>query len=160
KYEALQNSPDRPETAQDVLADQLRMLDAPPRVRELALVLVYNLDDDGYLPPHRFVAPLLAAMDESGNLTTPLADAVAAGVGVAAVKVPESRRGVSPEQIAEAVDSRERVILEAQDVLSRILRIRSAPGGERLTNRELTLRYPLVDVLDREQGDWTVEEAE
>src|SRR5262245_51894132 len=35
KYEALQNSPGRGETAHDVLADQLRLIDAEPRVKEL-----------------------------------------------------------------------------------------------------------------------------
>jgi len=124
KYEALQNSPGRADTAQDVLADQLGLVDAPARITALAKILVYNLDDDGYLPPHRLAGPLLDAIDAEGNLAKPLADVVAATLGVAAVKVPEAKRGVTAEQIAEAVDSRERVILEAQDVLSRILRIR------------------------------------
>src|SRR5262245_49976175 len=59
KYEALQNSPDRPGTGQDRLADQLRLSEAPARIKELAEILVYNLDHRGYLPPHRFVQPLL-----------------------------------------------------------------------------------------------------
>lgn len=160
KYEALQNSPGRSETAQDKLADQLRLLDAPPRVAELARVLVYNLDDDGFLPPHKLAAPILDALDLQGALSRPLAEIVAATLGVAAVKVPEARRGVTPEQIAEASDARERVLLEAQEVLDRILRIRSAPGGERLTKREILARYPLQEVLDRESADWTMEEAE
>jgi RNA polymerase sigma-54 factor len=160
KYEALQNSPGRSETAQDVLADQLGLVEAPERVKALARVLVYNLNDDGYLPPHRLAGPLIDALDEDGNLAKPLADLVAATLGVAAVKVPEGKRGVTPEQIAEAVEARERVLLEAQDVLSRILRIRGAPGPARPNKRDTLLRYPLVDVLDREQGDWTIEEAE
>jgi RNA polymerase sigma-54 factor len=160
KYEALQNSPGRSETAQDILADQLGLVDAPERIKNLARILVYNLNDDGYLPPHRLVAPLLDALDDDGNLGKPLADVVAATLGVAAVKVPEQKRGVTPEQIAEATESRERVLLEAQDALSRILRIRGAAGAERPTKRETLLRYPLVDVLDREQGDWTIEEAQ
>jgi DNA-directed RNA polymerase specialized sigma54-like protein len=160
KYEALQNSPGRSETMQDILADQLGLVDAPERVKSLAKILVYNLNDDGYLPPHRLAGPLIEALDDDGNLAKPLADVVAATLGVAAVKVPEAKRGVTPEQIAEAGESRERVLLEAQDVLSRILRIRGAPGAARPTKRETLLRYPLVDVLDREQGDWTIEEAE
>ncbi len=160
KYEALQNSPGRAETAQDLLSDQLGLVEAPQRVKDLAKILVYNLDDDGCLPPHRLVQPLLDALDENGNLGRPLADVVAATLGVAAVKVPEAKRGVTPEQIAEAAESRERVLLEAQDILSRILRIRQMPGAERPTKRATLLRYPLVDVLDREQSDWTIEEAE
>jgi RNA polymerase sigma-54 factor len=160
KYEALQNSPGRADTSQDMLADQLGLVDAPPRITALAKILVYNLDDDGYLPPHRLAGPLLDAIDAEGNLSKPLADVVAATLGVAAVKVPEAKRGVTPEQIAEAVDSRERVILEAQDVLSRILRIRAMPGGASLSRRDVLLRYPLVDVLDREAADWTIEEAQ
>jgi RNA polymerase sigma-54 factor len=159
KYEALQNSPGRPESAQDILADQLRLLDAPPRVQELARILVYNLDDDGYLRPHRLAAPLLDAMDAQGNLTKPLLDVVASAIGIASVKVPEARNGVSAEQIAEATDARERVLLEAQDVLARLARIRQDADRE-LSRREVLLRYPLVDVLDREAGDWTIEEAE
>ena len=34
------------------------------------------------------------------------------------------------------------------------------PGGASLSRRDVLLRYPLVDVLDREGADWTVEEAE
>src|SRR5262245_28837668 len=45
KYEALQNSPGRSETAQDILADQLGLVDAPERVKALAKILVYNLND-------------------------------------------------------------------------------------------------------------------
>jgi RNA polymerase sigma-54 factor len=162
KYEALQNSPGRSETSQDMLADQLRLVEAPGHVLELASILVYNLDDDGYLPPHRLAAPLLEAIDDEGALSRPLADVVAATLGVAAVKVPDGKRGVTPEQIAEAVESRERVLLEAQDVLSRILRIRAVPRPSPLTKREVLLAYPLQDVLDREGGvgDWTLEEAE
>jgi len=160
KYEALQNSPGRSETAQDKLADQLGLVEAPERVKALAKILVYNLNDDGYLPPHRLAGPLLDALDDEGNLGKPLADVVAATLGVAAVKVPEAKRGVTPEQIAEAGESRERVLLEAQDVLSRLLRIRASAGAAGLAKREILLRYPLVDVLDREQSDWTIEEAE
>lgn len=165
KYEALQNSPDRPETAQDVLVDQLRLLDAPEYVQEFARIIAYNLDDDGYLRPHRLAAPLLDAMDAEGNLSKPLVDIVAGAIGVAAVKVPEARNGVTQEQIAEAVESRERVLLEAQEVLSRLLRIRQAPGGEKLSKREVLLRYPLLDLLERELASnpdavWTIEEAE
>jgi RNA polymerase sigma-54 factor len=165
KYEALQNSPGRPETAQDMLADQLRLLDAPDRIHDLARILVYNLDDDGYLRPHRLAGPLLDAMDADGNLTRPLVDVVAAAIGVAAVKVPEAKNGVTPEQIAEASESRERVLLEAQEVMSRIARIRALPGGAALSKRDVLLRYPLLDVLDREresdpEHDWTIEEAE
>jgi RNA polymerase sigma-54 factor len=160
KYEALQNSPGRGETAQDLLHDQLALVDAPEHVKQLAETFVYNLDDDGYLPPHRLAAPLLDAMDDEGGLTRPLADVVASAIGVASVKVPEGKRGVTPEQIADAVEQRERTLLEAQDVLSRILRIRAMPGAERMTKRELVLRYPVVDVLDREGGEWSVEEGE
>ena len=160
KYEALQNSPGRGETAHDVLADQLRMLDADPRIRDLAQVMVYSLDDRGSLPPHRLAAPLLDALGEDGGLSKPLVDIVASAIGVASVKVPEAKRGVTPEQIAEAVDARERTLLDAQDVLSRIHRIRSTEDGAKLTKREVLLRYPLVDLLDREQGDWTLAEAE
>lgn len=160
KYEALQNSPGRAGTAQDMLADQLRLLDPPPRIADLARILVYNLDDDGYLPPHRLAGALLDALDAEGGLSKPLIEVVSSTLGVAAVKVPESKRGVTPEQIAEAGEARDRVLLDAQDVLSRILRIRAMPGGAAMTRREVLLRYPLVDVLDREQGDWTIEEAE
>jgi RNA polymerase sigma-54 factor len=160
KYEALQNSPGRAGTGQDKLADQLGLVEAPERVLRLARILVYNLNDDGYLPPHPLAGPILDALDADGNLSKPLADIVAATLGIAAIKVPEARRGVTPEQIADAVDARERALLEAQDVLSRVLRIRAMPDAERLTRREILLRYPLVDVLDREQGDWTIVEAE
>jgi len=160
KYEALQNSPGRGETAHDLLADQLRLLDADERTRALAQIMVYSLDDRGCLPPHKLAAPMLDALGEDGSLAKPLMDIVASALGVASVKVPEAKRGVTPEQIAEAVEARERTLMEAQDVLSRIQRIRSMPGGSGLTRREMLLRYPLVDLLDREQGDWTLEEAE
>ena len=159
KYEALQNTANRPQTLQDRLAEQFTLVEAPPRVLDVARALVYNLDDRGYLPPHRFVQPLLDAMDESGSLTRPLADGVADTDGVAAVKVPEARRGVTPEQVAEAQDARERHVLEAQGVLSRIQRIRTTAAGS-LGKHDILLRYPLVEMIEREGGDWTVEEAE
>jgi RNA polymerase sigma-54 factor len=160
KYEALQNSPGRGETAHDMLADQLRLIDSDERIRELAEVMVYSLDDRGCLPPHRLAAPLLDALGPDGGLSKPLQDIVASAIGVASVKVPDAKRGVTPEQIAEAVEARERTLLEAQDVLSRIQRIQAMPGGPALTRREILLRYPLVDLLDREQRDWTFAEAE
>jgi RNA polymerase sigma-54 factor len=160
KLEALANTAGRDATLQDKLSAQLLLVEAPRRLLDLARLLVYSLDDQGYLRPHRYVQPLLAAMDADGALTRPLTEVVASVDGVAAVKVPEARRGVTPEQVAEARETRDRNTQEAQQVLSLVDRIRSQPGGEQLSARELCLRYPLAEVLEREEGRWTLAEAE
>ena len=160
KYEALQNTAGRSASAQDLLVQQFGLLEAPKRLVDLAKVLVYNLNDNGLLPPHRHVSALLDATDEHGYLQKPLADVVASVDGVAAVKIPEARNGVTPEQISDARSSRDRHVQEANDVLTRIHRIRSLAARPDLSKGELLLLYPLVEVLDREDGDWTLDEAE
>ncbi len=160
KMEALQNTAGRSASLQDLLAAQLGMLDAPERLAKLARVLIYNLDDRGYLPPHRFVETLLESTDDDGYLSRTLADVVTSVDGVAAIKVPEAKRGVTPEQIVEAEEQRDRNILEAQGVLSLIQSIRAMPGGNELARREILLRYPLEEILQRERADWTIHEAE
>lgn len=160
KLDALMNTAGRPATLQDLLVDQLVLAEAPRRAVELARVLVYNLDDDGYLAPHRFVPAVLEATDERGDLLKPLADVVAAVDGVAAVKVPKGKRGVTAEQVSAAREARDRHVLELQDVLARVQRMRAAPGGADLSHGEVLLRYPLVEVLEREADDWTLDEAE
>jgi RNA polymerase sigma-54 factor len=50
KMDAMQNAAARGETLQDHLVRQLHILDEPPRIKELAEYLVYNLDPTGYLP--------------------------------------------------------------------------------------------------------------
>jgi RNA polymerase sigma-54 factor len=49
KLDALYNSPDRPESFQEYLANQLLYLDLAPRNRALAERIIYSLEDDGYL---------------------------------------------------------------------------------------------------------------
>jgi RNA polymerase sigma-54 factor len=160
KQEALNNTAGRDQTLQDRVAEQLQLVDADPRVLDLSRVIAYSLDERGFLAPHRFVRPLLAATDPTGALQKPLADIVASVDGVGAIKVPQSRAGVKPEEIAEARDARDRVMQEAQQVLATIEKIRAAAGGDALTPAEIELRYPLVEILLREGGDWSLEEAE
>lgn len=160
KLEALNNTAGKSATLQDMLAEQIGLLDAAERIKELAVVLIYNLDDKGYLSPHRFVGPLLDATDEHGYLQKPLGDVVASVDGVAAIKIPKAKRGVTPEQIAAAEEARDRNIIEAQQVLSRVQLLRAGPGGAELTRNEVLLRYPLVEILERERRDWTLDDAE
>jgi RNA polymerase sigma-54 factor len=159
KMEALANSPGRAASLQDLLADQLMGLDLEPRERELALLVVYNLDDRGYLAPHRFVEPFLDATDEHGYLNKPLIDIVAAVDGVAAVKVPKLKRGVTPEQVAAAEEERDRNVLEAQQVLARIQHARALPGGASLSRTDVLLLYPLLEILEQSGGDTTLDEV-
>lgn len=49
KLEAIQNSPGPGPTLKDHLAEQLRFLTVPPRIREVADALINNLDRDGRL---------------------------------------------------------------------------------------------------------------
>lgn len=62
KLEALQATAAPPPTLQDLLADQLSLLDGPEVVRVIARAIVYSLDDDGLLPVHDLVRPVLDAM--------------------------------------------------------------------------------------------------
>ncbi len=160
KLEALQNTAGRPDSLQDLLAEQLRFQEVSPRILELARILTYNLDDQGFLTPHRFVSEVLAATDDQGYLLKPLSEIVAAVDGVAAVKVPAAKRGVTPDQIATAEMARDRHLLELQRVLTVVQHIRAAPGGAALGDRDLLMCYPLVDVLEQTDGDYTLEEAE
>ncbi|MGE3818413.1 MAG: RNA polymerase sigma-54 factor, partial [Isosphaeraceae bacterium] len=49
KHDAMQNMASRPQSLHDDLADQLGFLDTDPTIRTLALYLIYNLDENGYL---------------------------------------------------------------------------------------------------------------
>jgi RNA polymerase sigma-54 factor len=60
KLSAMQNTAARPETLQEHVVEQVRLSDAPDRVREIAEVLAFDLDDNGYLlvsPEEVFAAP-------------------------------------------------------------------------------------------------------
>jgi RNA polymerase sigma-54 factor len=149
KLEALQNSPGRAMTLQDRLAEQLQLVEADPDRVDLAREIVYSLDERGLFAPHRFVRPILEASDATGALQRPLLDIVASVDGVAAVKVPAARAGVTPEEIAAARESRDRELQEAQQVISTIERIRSGEGGSALPRDEIELRFPLVDLTER-----------
>jgi len=50
KYEAMQNTAARPISLQDYLFDQYQFIEAPKELDEVAENLIYNIDDDGYLP--------------------------------------------------------------------------------------------------------------
>lgn len=160
KLEALNNTAGRQASLQDRVAEQLQLVEAEERIVELARLLAYCLDDRGFLPPHRYVRAVLAALDETGALRKPLGEIAASVDGVAAVKVPQARPGVTPEEIAAARENRDRTLQEAQQVLSTIERIRSAPGGAALSARDVERRYPLVEVLMRTDGRWSLDDAE
>lgn len=50
KHDAMQNMASRPRSLQDELADQLGFLDIAPDLVGLAKYIIYNLDENGYLP--------------------------------------------------------------------------------------------------------------
>ncbi|WP_165075095.1 RNA polymerase factor sigma-54 [Paludisphaera rhizosphaerae] len=50
KLDAMQNMASRPRSFHDSLTEQLGFFDSDPLVRELAEYIIYNLDDNGYLP--------------------------------------------------------------------------------------------------------------
>ncbi|WP_337174702.1 RNA polymerase factor sigma-54 [Paludisphaera sp.] len=50
KLEAMQNMASRPRSFHDDLSEQLGFFDCDPLLRELADYIIYNLDDNGYLP--------------------------------------------------------------------------------------------------------------
>lgn len=58
KLSAMQNTAARPETLQEHVAEQVRLSDAPERIKRIALVLAFELDDNGYLllPPEEVFA--------------------------------------------------------------------------------------------------------
>jgi RNA polymerase sigma-54 factor len=49
KLSAMQNTAARTETIQEHIAEQVRLSEAPERIREIAAVLTFELDDNGYL---------------------------------------------------------------------------------------------------------------
>jgi len=153
KMEALANSPGRAASLQDLLADQLSGVGALRRTTLLARLIIYNLDDRGYFAPHRFVAAFLDATDEFGYLNKALVDVVAGVDGVAAVKVPKAKRGITPEQVIAAEEERDRNVMEAQQVLSRVQDIRALPGGHELSKRRVELDYPMVEVIEQARHD-------
>lgn len=50
KQDAMQNMASRPRSFHDGLTEQLGFLDSEPILRNLAEYIIYNLDDNGYLP--------------------------------------------------------------------------------------------------------------
>ena len=50
KYEAMQNTAAPGPSLRDYLAEQLSMTETPARLKDLAELIIYNLDDAGYLP--------------------------------------------------------------------------------------------------------------
>lgn len=50
KLDAMQNMASRPRSFHDSLTEQLGFFDCDPILRELAEYIIYNLDDNGYLP--------------------------------------------------------------------------------------------------------------
>jgi RNA polymerase sigma-54 factor len=50
KYEAMQNTAARPISLQDFLFDQFGLLDVPDDLSPVGENIIYNIDDDGYLP--------------------------------------------------------------------------------------------------------------
>ncbi len=59
KLSAMQNTAARSETLQEFVAEQIHLCDAPERIKRIALVLAFELDDNGYLllPPGEIFAP-------------------------------------------------------------------------------------------------------
>ena len=49
KIEAMQNTPDRPESLQDYLYFQFLLIDLPESTRIIGKDIIYNIDDDGFL---------------------------------------------------------------------------------------------------------------
>ena len=49
KFEAMQNTADRPMTLQEYLLEQYRLTDSPPEFSAIAEYLIWNIDDNGYL---------------------------------------------------------------------------------------------------------------
>jgi RNA polymerase sigma-54 factor len=58
KLSAMQNTASRPQTLPEHLIEQIRVCEAPRRIREIAEVLAYDLDDNGYMlvPPDEVFA--------------------------------------------------------------------------------------------------------
>jgi RNA polymerase sigma-54 factor len=49
KLDAMQNTPDRPESLQDYLYFQFLLIELPESVRRVGKNIIYNIDDDGFL---------------------------------------------------------------------------------------------------------------
>jgi RNA polymerase sigma-54 factor len=72
KHDAMQNMASRPRSLHDDLADQLGFLDTVPSVRSLAEYIIYNLDDNGYLPQGLGLPDI--ARDFGGDVTVAQAE--------------------------------------------------------------------------------------
>ncbi|MHC4251743.1 MAG: RNA polymerase factor sigma-54, partial [Planctomycetota bacterium] len=69
KLSAMQNTAARSETLQEFVAEQIRLSDAPERTREIALVIAFELDDNGYLllPPEEIFSSGTEEEGEEGE---------------------------------------------------------------------------------------------
>jgi len=69
KLSAMQNTAARSVTLQEFVAEQIHLSDAPERIKKIALVLAFELDDNGYLllPPEEVFAPPGAEEGEEGK---------------------------------------------------------------------------------------------
>jgi RNA polymerase sigma-54 factor len=65
KLSAMMNTAARSETLQEHIAEQIRLSDAPDRIKAIALVIAFELDDNGYLllPPEQ----IFDGRDEDGK---------------------------------------------------------------------------------------------
>lgn len=129
KFEALQNTIERPLSLDEYLLSQLRLLDLEPRVWELAESIIYNLDEQGYLstPLEEVVAPLLPPQAGDYDGSTELAEARSQALQQAeeALRVVQ---GLDPPGIG-ARDLAECLLLQITDDLPHADLARELVGG-------------------------------
>jgi RNA polymerase sigma-54 factor len=100
KYEAMQNTAAPGPSLRDFLAEQLHMLEIPRRLRELAELIIYNLDTGGLLPiplEEVFKAPELRS---EASEEVPAREPETALIGLAEV---QAARAAEAAEVADGV---------------------------------------------------------
>ncbi|MHC5055419.1 MAG: RNA polymerase factor sigma-54 [Planctomycetota bacterium] len=103
KLSAMQNTAARSETLQEFVAEQIRLSDAPERTKEIALVIAFELDDNGYLllPPEEIFSSGTEEEGEGGEEGEEVATAAESPDGE---QDDDGLGPVAPEEIEAALE--------------------------------------------------------
>jgi RNA polymerase sigma-54 factor len=136
KLSAMANTASRPQTLQEHLVEQIRLSEAPDRTREVAEVLAFDLDDNGYMlvPPEEVFAgseepPAPVTPEEAADALKLIQSLDPAGVGAQSVEECLLLQ-LAREPDAEKLDFENRLISEHFDDLlnNRLPKVASEMG--------------------------------
>ncbi|MCE9581942.1 MAG: RNA polymerase factor sigma-54 [Planctomycetes bacterium] len=139
KMEALMNTPAKGSSLQTRLFDQWAPLEMPEKIKRIGEYLLYNIDDNGYIP-HRFDS----LTDANGKVVEEgLLEGVNRVLRSTAEEFIESVRKVDPEMFAGKTVRKQVIRGIAEDDIDRELKLALLNGMD----DQLNLKAPLEEIL-------------